>query len=217
MGGSLGCVEGLRKAKGSQALAAGPFYCRGPGPQEGCKPSFSRDGFSACLCQKKSPGSLPTCAPQVPGPVGGCASSDGPGLLDRPLASSFCLTLELSAVQALPPRAYACTHVRTHVRTHTHAHTHSFPSRGLGGDLGGRCPLTASIAPSSKVENELSCFLPSLFSGLLGEATAHLLPFVGCVPVTARGHSRLSSEPGPAGMVFVWLMCHSCENWSPHL
>lgn len=122
------------------------------------------------MCQKKSPGSLPTCAPQVPGPVGGCASSDGPGLLDRPLASSLGLTWDLSAVQALPPRAYACTHVRTHVRTHTHARTHSFPSRGLGGDLSGRCPLTASIAPSSEVENELSCFLLSLFFWSLGRS-----------------------------------------------
>lgn len=195
MGGSLGGVEGTEDSQGEPGPGCQAWYCRGPGPQGGCKPSFLRDGSSACLCQEKPPGSLSMCASRVPGPVGGCASSDGPGLLDWPLASSLGLTWDLSAVQALPPRAYACTHVRTHMYVHTHARIHSSPSRGLGGELGGRCLPTASLAPSNEVGNELSCCLPSLFSGLLREVTAHFLPVVGYVPVTALGHSQLLSEP----------------------
>ena len=123
MGGSLGGVEGTEDSQGEPGPGCQAWYCRGPGPQGGCKPSFLRDGSSACLCQEKPPGSLSTCASRVPGPVGGCASSDGPGLLDWPLASSLGLTWDLSAVQALPPRAYACTHVRTHMYVHTCTYT----------------------------------------------------------------------------------------------
>lgn len=169
------------------------------------------------MCQVKPPGSLPMCAPRVPGPVGGCASSDGPGLLDWPLASSLGLTWDLSAVQALPPRAYARTCVCTHTCACTHMHVHTAPPpRGLGGDLGGRCPPTASLAPSSEVGNELSCFLPSLFSGLLGEVTAHFACHGVCA-CHSPGSQLAVIGAGPAGMVFVWLVCCSCENWSPHL
>ena len=90
------------------------------------------------------------------------------------------------------------------------------PPRGLGGDLGGRCPPTASLAPSSEVGNELSCFLPSLFSGLLREVTAHFACHGVCA-CHSPGSQLAVIGAGPAGMVFVWLVCCSCENWSPHL
>lgn len=139
----------------------------------------------------------------------GCSIGLSPAVLASPGTCQQCrLCLHVHM------HAHVCAH--THVRAHTCTYTQHPPPRGLGGDLGGRCPPTASLAPSSEVGNELSCFLPSLFSGLLREVTAHFACHGVCA-CHSPGSQLAVIGAGPAGMVFVWLVCCSCENWSPHL